>query len=131
MALKLTLKPNEKIIINGAVITNGKSKTVLGIENEAIILRQKDILNEEQANTPAKRIYFCIQLAYLDRENERHYLQQAHGLVAEFVNAVPSAEVVAILREVGASIEHRNFFQALKQMRKLLAYEEKRLNYAG
>ena len=131
MALKLTLKPNEKIIINGAVITNGKSKTVLAIENEAIILRQKDILNEEQANTPAKRIYFCIQLAYLDREHERHYLQQARGLVTEFVDAVPSTEVVEILREVGASIEQRNFFKALKKMRKLLAYEGKRLNYAG
>ena len=52
-------------------------------------------------------------------------------VATEFVNAVPSTEVVHILREVGASIEHRNFFQALKQMRKLIAYEEKRLNYAG
>jgi flagellar biosynthesis repressor protein FlbT len=131
MALKLTLKPEEKIIINGAVIANGKSKATLGVENKAIILRQKDILGEEDANTPAKRIYFCVQLAYLDPENERDYLEKTHDLVADFVRAVPTTEVVELLRNVGNSIEQRNYFQALKLLQKLRAFEEKRLNYAG
>jgi flagellar protein FlbT len=131
MALKLTLKPNEKIIINGAVIANGRSKITLGIENSAVILREKDILTEERATTPAKRIYFCIQMAYLDHEHEREYLERANLLVREFVSAVPTAEVKDILEPVGAEVSKRQYFQALKHMRKLLAFEEKRLNYAG
>ena len=129
MALKLTLKPEEKVIVNGAVIANGGAKTTLSIENSAIILRQKDILTEEQANTPAKRIYFCLQLAYLDSDHERDYLEKANLLVRDFVEAAPTEEVRAILEGVGHDVSARNYFKALKQLKTLIAYEEKRLNY--
>lgn len=131
MALKLTLKPEEKVIVNGAVIANGGAKTTLSIENSAIILRQKDILTEEQANTPAKRIYFCLQLAYLDSDHERDYLEKANLLVRDFVEAAPTGEVKQILEAVGTDVSSRNYFKALKQLKKLIAYEEKRLNYGG
>lgn len=131
MALKLTLKPEEKVIVNGAVIANGGAKTTLSIENSAIILRQKDILTEEQANTPAKRIYFCLQLAYLDSDHERDYLEKANLLVRDFVEAAPTEEVKQILEAVGTDVSSRNYFKALKQLKKLIAYEEKRLNYGG
>ena len=129
MALKLTLKPEEKVIVNGAVIANGGAKTTLSIENSAIILRQKDILTEEQADTPAKRIYFCLQLAYLDTDHERDYLEKANLLVRDFIAAVPTEEVREILEPVGTDVSSRNYFKALKQLKKLIAYEEKRLNY--
>lgn len=131
MALKLTLKPEEKVIVNGAVIANGGAKTTLSIENSAIILRQKDILTEEQANTPAKRIYFCLQLAYLDSDHERDYLEKANLLVRDFIEAAPTGEVRDILEQVGTDVSERNYFKALKQLKKLVAYEEKRLNYGG
>jgi len=131
MALKLTLKPDEKVIVNGAVIANGGAKTTLSIENSAIILRQKDILTEEQASTPAKRIYFCLQLAYLDSDHERDYLEKANLLVRDFINAAPTEEVREILEPVGIDVSARNYFKALKQLKKLIAYEEKRLNYGG
>ena len=131
MALKLTLKPEEKVIVNGAVIANGGAKTTLSIENSAIILRQKDILTEEQASTPAKRIYFCLQLAYLDSDHERDYLEKANLLVRDFIAAAPTDEVRGILEPVGIDVSARNYFKALKQLKKLIAYEEKRLNYGG
>lgn len=129
MALKLTLKPHEKIIVNGAVLSNGPTKTSFSIENTAVILRQKDILTEEQANTPAKRIYFCLQMAYLDEEHERDYLEKANHLVREFVEAVPTEEVRGILEPVGVDVSKRSYFPALKQLRKLIVFEDKRLTY--
>lgn len=131
MTLKLTLKPAEKVIINGAVLANAGSKTTLSVENSAVILREKDILTEEHANTPAKRIYYCLQLAYLDDEHERDYLEKTNLLVREFIQAVPTAEVKEILGSVGTEVSGRNYFKAMKQMKKLIAYEEKRLNYGG
>ena len=131
MALKLTLKPGEKVIINGAVLANAGSKTTLSIENSAVILREKDILTEHNANSPAKRIYYCLQLAYLDDEHEREYLEKANLLVREFIAAVPTAEVKEILESVGTEVSGRNYFKAIKQMKKLIAFEEKRLNYGG
>ncbi len=45
MALKISLKPHEKMILGGAVITNGNSMGChLVIENKVPILREKDIL---------------------------------------------------------------------------------------
>jgi flagellar protein FlbT len=70
MALKITLKPNEKMIIGGAVVTNGNIKnTDLIIENNVPVLRQKNILSQKDATSPCSRIYFTIQLMYIDEEN--------------------------------------------------------------
>ena len=57
MALKVELKPNERIIIGNAVIRNGEQRTRFFIEGEAPILREKDILTPRTADSPAKRIY--------------------------------------------------------------------------
>ena len=63
MALKITLKPNEKMIVGGAVVTNGNAKNSdLIIENNVPVLRQKDILSEQDAASHCSRIYFVIQL---------------------------------------------------------------------
>ena len=62
MALKLSLKPHEKVVINGAVIANGDRRSTICVENIANVLREGDIIQPEQANTPAKRIYLPIML---------------------------------------------------------------------
>lgn len=69
MALKIKLKPHERLIIGGAVVANGDSKCDLIIENEVPVLRDKDILREKEANTPSKRVYFAIQLMYVDNKD--------------------------------------------------------------
>ena len=65
MSLKIDLKPGEKFIINGAVLTAGKRRVSLVLENQAVLLRSKDIMQEKEADTPAKRIYFAIMLMYI------------------------------------------------------------------
>ncbi len=74
MALKITLKPHERLIIGGAVVANGDSKCSLIVENNVPVLREKDILREKDAVTPCRRIYFMIQLLYVDDKDvvEKH-----------------------------------------------------------
>ena len=55
MPLKLSLKPGEKFVLNGAVMTNGDKRASLVIQNKASLLREKDIMQREDANTPARR----------------------------------------------------------------------------
>jgi flagellar biosynthesis regulator FlbT len=57
---------NERLIVDGAVIRNGGKASVLFIENVIPILREKDIMGEKEADTPCKRIYFILQLMYID-----------------------------------------------------------------
>ena len=73
MPLKLSLKPGERFVLNGAVLANGDRRANLIIQSKASILREKDILQQEDANTPAKRISFPVMMMYLDPEISKSY----------------------------------------------------------
>ena len=62
MPLKIVLRAGEKIAINQAVILNGGEKAELVLENKASILRERDIMSSKEADSPAKRIYFLVQI---------------------------------------------------------------------
>ena len=90
MALKLSLKPGEKFVINGAVIANGDRRSSLIIHNKAAILRERDIMQEEEANTPARRVYFPIMLMYLDEDGYDQYYEPFVSRISELMDAIPT-----------------------------------------
>jgi len=128
MALKITLKPNEKMIVGGAVVTNGNTKnTDLIIENNAPVLRQKDILSEKDATSPCSRIYFLIQLMYIDEENLTDHQPIYWKLVRELLDAVP--RLAGHIDRINENILRGNFYRALKLAGELIDYEQEVLKY--
>ena len=73
MALKVELKRGERIIVGECVITNSDQRTRLLIDGQVPILREKDILTPETADTPAKLIYLAVQLMYTAKSPEIHH----------------------------------------------------------
>ena len=128
MALKLKLKPEETVVIGGAVIKNGGKSCELFIENSVPILRQKDILSERDTNSPCKRVYFAVQLMYIDGANMAKYHQSYWELVNEICKAAPST--TSIIQQISDNILTENYYQALKCARKLIDYEEELLQHA-
>jgi flagellar protein FlbT len=122
MGLKITLKPKERMIIGGAVITNGEAKCELVIENKITLLREKDILSETEANTPCRRIYFTVQLMYIDNENLAAHHRMYWKLVREVIEAAPST--IALIDQISEHIVNNRYYQALKAAGKLIAYEQ-------
>ena len=122
MGLKITLKPGERMIIGGAVITNGGQKCNFVVENKVPILREKDILSAENANSPARRIYFSIQLMYIDGDNLKNHHKRYWELVKSFLEAAPSA--LGIIDQISENILGANYYQALKACNKLIVFEE-------
>ena len=122
MGLKITLKPKERMIIGGAVVTNGNAKCELMIENKVTLLREKDILSEEAANTPSKRIYFTIQLMYIDNENLAAHHALYWKLVKEVIEAAPST--ITLIDQISEHIVNNRYYQALKVADKLIQYEQ-------
>ena len=51
--------PARRILIGDCVITNGDQRTRFLIEGTVPILREKDIMTKDRADTPAKRIYLA------------------------------------------------------------------------
>lgn len=128
MALKITLKPNERVIIGGAVIINGAVRSDLIVENNVPILRQKDIISEKDADSPCKRIYFVIQLMYVDETNLKEYHNTYWSLVRDLLSAAPST--LGLVDQMSEHILSCKYYQALKVARKLINYEEEVISHA-
>jgi flagellar protein FlbT len=129
MALKLTLKPRERFVINGAVVVNGERRSSLLIQNNVSILREKDVMQECDANTPVRRIYFAIQMLYLDDANRDAYYAIFEKRLDEFLGAIKDREARAKCASILSDVQNRNYYRALSTCKKLFAFEEERLNY--
>jgi flagellar protein FlbT len=129
MALKITLKPNEKMIIGGAVVTNGNAKnTNLIIENNVPVLRRKDILSEKDVTSPCGRLYFIVQLMYIDEENLAAYQQTYWKLVRNLLDADP--KLTGHIDQMNEQIVGGNYYRALKLASQLISYEQEVLQHA-
>lgn len=127
MALKVELKPNEKIIVGSCVITNTDQRARLLIEGDQVpILREKDILTATTADTPAKRVYLAVQLMYTSPDPQTHH-EVYFGLIRDILNAAPSTW--PIIESINNLILKGDVYKALKETKTLIAYEEELLGH--
>lgn len=125
MALKVELKPGEKLLVGNCIITNSDQRTRLFIDGRAPILREKDILTAETATTPAKRIYLAVQLMYIE-DDITTMRDEYFALVDDFVAAVPSA--IETVNQINNEILTGQLYKALKAAQKLIEYEQELLS---
>lgn len=129
MALKLSLKPGEKFVVNGAVIANGDRRATLVVQNKVSILRERDILKEDEVDTPVKRIYFPIMLCYLDPQGEDKYRHEFVLRMNEFMTAISDPETKLQCVKISGEMMGGNYYRALMLCKKLFAFEKERLTY--
>jgi flagellar protein FlbT len=123
MALKVELRPHERIIIGACVITNTDQRAKLLIEGDKIpILREKDILTPETANTPAKLIYLAVQLMYLAPDPQINH-GTYFSLLRDIITTMPGGW--PIIEGINNDILNGDLYKALKEVKKLIAYEKK------
>jgi flagellar protein FlbT len=127
LPLKLSLKPGEKFVLNGAVVQNGDRRGVLVLQNKASVLREKDIMQQEQANTPARRIYFPVMMMYLDEAGAERYYDEFVRRMSEFMGVIRNPNVLADCVDVSKYCMEREYYKALMLCRKLIEYEDERL----
>jgi flagellar biosynthesis repressor protein FlbT len=128
MALKVELKPGERFILGNAVITNDNQRTRLFIEGNTPILREKDILTPETADSPAKRVYLVVQLMYLTGDIGAHrelYFQ----LVNDILRAAPST--LPYIEKISNLILTESLYKALREANRLITYEGDLLKHAN
>lgn len=129
MALKVELKPGEKLLVGNCIITNSDQRTRLFIEGRAPILREKDILTSETANTPAKRIYLAVQLMYIDDDQGETAKRAYFDMSRDFLEAVPSS--LEILEQINNEILTGSLYKGLKAAQRLIEYEQDLLDHAS
>ncbi len=128
MPLKLTLKPNEKLIVNGAVVSNGSPRAVtLTFHNKAQLLQQKDVLLPEDASTPLLRTYFALQCMYLDHDDMETHHKQFVAFCGELYAATRNAVIRTAVTTAVDYVKSGEFYRALSALRAALPVEKQLL----
>jgi flagellar protein FlbT len=122
------LKPGERVLVGESVIINHAQKTRLVIQGSAPILREKDIMTPERADTPAKRVYLAVQLMYIARDPSRHH-ELYFTLVGQILAAAPS--VRPYIEAINNHILTGQMYKALKEAKRLITYEQGLLSHAS
>lgn len=129
MPLKVELKPGEKLIIGSSLITNDKHRTRLFIEGNAPILREKDILTPETADSPARRVYLSVQLMYLHGpEKKEELFEKYKQFSTDIKQAAPSMS--GIVADIDNEILTGSLYKALRACKRLILYEQELLGHA-
>ena len=131
MPLKLSLKPHEKFVLNGAVVQNGDRRGVLLLQNKASVLREKDIMQADEANSPSRRIYFPVMMMYLDESSANAYHEEFIHRLQEFMGAINNPSVLADCVNISKLVLQREYYKALTMCRKLMEYEDQRLGHVA
>lgn len=120
MPLKLSLKPGEAVIVNGAVLRNGDRRGTMLLANQARVLREKDILRPEQVETPSERAYFAIMQLYLMGEHEGAVYDQVASALADVLESVASDEACEDVLKMSRACAAGQTYQALSLCRKFM-----------
>ncbi|MGX6648165.1 flagellar biosynthesis repressor FlbT [Maricaulaceae bacterium MS644] len=130
MPLKLSLKPGEKFVLNGAVVENGDRRATLILQNKASVLREKDIMQEHEADTPAKRIYLPVMMMYLSASSQDGLYDEFVMRMTEFMGAISNPDALSDCVAVSREVMSGEYYKALLRCRKIIAYEAERLGGA-
>ena len=120
MPLRVELKPFERIVIGESVIINSANRTSFLIDGDTPILRETDTVTEQSANTPARRLYYCVQMMYLKNDVARHRPRYAR-LLSELRLAMPAA--ADLVDAADRHVAEGALYKALKDIRKLMQRE--------
>ncbi|RYG18647.1 MAG: flagellar biosynthesis repressor FlbT [Caulobacteraceae bacterium] len=124
MPLKLSLRPGEKFVLNGAVVQNGDRRGVLILQNKASVLREKDIMQASEVTSPATRIYFPVMMMYLDESAAPKFYDEFTRRVSEFMGATRNPQAMADCVAASRHVLAREYYKALMAARKLVDYEQ-------
>jgi flagellar protein FlbT len=120
MALSITLKPGELFVINGTLIRNGDKAGKLFIETQCRMLRESEIIREEEVDTPCKQLWMTVQVIHLtDHPGEASTLLLSQA--AEIVRLMPSA--APYIAAMNKALDEKQTHKALKEVKRLVQHE--------
>lgn len=124
MPLKLSLKPGETLVVNGAVVQNGDRRGMLLLQNKARVLREKDLMTATAAQSPLQKAYFALMLYYLSSEEGGVPFERFNNAMREAVASEQGGEVRSALMEASAYVVAGKPYRALTVLRRLTSAGE-------
>ena len=120
--LRITLRDGEKAIINGAVI-RAVGRTQFAVENKVAILRGREVMQPEEATTPARQLYFAAMLAYIDPANRTRHQDSVVALVGTLIATLTTPEARTACIAFANDMAQGDYYKALSAARELIGFE--------
>lgn len=134
MGLRLRLKPHERIIINGCVVTNGDRRNTIEVSSFGQVIKSKDIMQPDEATTPMRRLYFAIQNALIDPAKARESYVPVVNKLAAIIFAQSADDDLETRTEIMRAMDFvhlGDYYKALSRIRPLIADQPSCLPPAG
>ncbi len=122
MPLAITLKPGERLVVNGCEIRNSNRRHMIHIESHADVIRESDLLDKDAAPTPVKRAYFLIQTALVHASHRDQLLPVIQADLADLA-MVFGGDNLARIFEAANFVSQGNFYKALASLRPVMKHE--------
>ena len=131
MPLKLSLKPGEAVVVNGAVIRNGERRGTLLLETKARILRERDIMHPDEIRTRHDAAYFAVMQMYLTGEEEGALYDTCVAALANLIEEMAEEAEREEVLSIGRALAAGQVYKALGKCRKLVRQDRSPVAEAG
>ena len=121
-SLKISLKPNEKIYINGAVLRVDR-KVSLELLNDVQFLLENHVLQAEQASTPLRQLYFIVQIMLMSPDDAAQARTMFQSSLRMLLVAFEDPQILATLKQIDRLVAEDELYEALKAIRGLYPAE--------
>ncbi|WP_428410378.1 flagellar biosynthesis repressor FlbT [Hyphococcus sp.] len=132
MGLRIRLRPQERIVINGCVVTNGDRRNTITVSSFGQVLRGKDIIQPQDAVTPLQKLYFAIQMMLInsntDIDAEKDALRHVNRLGAVAFVSLTTDEDRARLLTAMEKTHQGDYYKALAELRPITGDDKEKPN---
>ncbi|MBZ6379221.1 flagellar biosynthesis repressor FlbT [Pacificimonas flava] len=123
MTLRISLRDGEPVIINGALL-RARGRTDFTLENQCTVLRGRDIMMPDQATSPARELYYCCQMAYVEPEFRQDHQKRLLEVLKIIFDQASGPGVVQPAVAMAQKVAQGDFYAALADCRQLMAAED-------
>lgn len=120
--LKITLKANEKIYVNGAVIRTDR-KVSLEFLNDVQFLLEGHVLQPEDANTPLRQLYFIVQIILMNPDGAADAREMLRRSLPLLLACFSDEQMLSSLKHIDRLVAEGHIYEALKAIRGLYVLE--------
>ena len=121
--LKITLKPGEKIYVNGAVIRTDR-KVSLEFLNDVQFLLENHVMQPEAARTPLRQLYFIIQIMLMSPQEADDARAMFRKSLPRLIDSFTSDAIKADLKQIDQLVTEGQVYDAMKMLRGLFPRED-------
>jgi len=120
--MNLSLRANEKIYINGAILKFDR-KVSLELLNDATFLLETHVIQANQTTTPLRQLYYAVQTMLIEPSNADMAKLLFDSMLMSTAQIFEDLTILGGLQVVDTLVSNTRYFEALKQLRGLYAAE--------